>query len=207
MLEYSRIPVACHHIRSKCLIEFPRFLCKLGRICKYSSKVNRPKGLVAPWKVWWHNTIKCSSPYLPSSLTAIVCMCVLHMRVHVPTYEYMCSCTQMCMGCVYTCMWYVCMYVDQRFLGSSPSYFLRLGLSLNLELTELAGVFSWELQEPPVSTSPCWDCKCAPLCRLLCRCRYLNSGSSCCTASALPAEPSHWYPSLLLLFGIWFHVT
>lgn len=163
MLEYSRVSVAWQHIRSKCLIAFPRLLCKLERIYKYSSKVNRPNRLVAHWKsddtTPW-NAVPLTCHQVWQLLCACVyCTCVCNV------YEYMCSCTQMCMGCVYTCMWCVCMYVDQRLFDSPPSYFLRLSLSLSLELTELAGVFSQELQEPPVSTSPCWDCKCASLYR------------------------------------------
>lgn len=42
--------------------------------------------------------------------------------------------------CVFMCI-HIYMHLGRRFLSSSPSYLLRLGLSWSLELTELARVF------------------------------------------------------------------
>lgn len=108
-VEQARVPVSVYqHITSKCLIEFPRLLCK-ERIYTYSSKVNRPNWFVAHWEVWWHHTMECSSSYLPSSKMTTIWQLLLCVCVYC---TYVCMFLQMstCVA-VHRCVWVVCIPV------------------------------------------------------------------------------------------------
>lgn len=124
---HARVPVVCQHLISS--IKCPRF-------SKCFSKVTQTdrKGLLLIERsedtLWYAVLITCHQARWPQS-DSLFC-------VHASTCEHMyhmCVYMHFCEVCVH-----VCVPESQKFLNSSPSYFQRLNLSVNLELTELARV-------------------------------------------------------------------
>lgn len=130
---HARILVEWQHLVS--LIKCPRFLCKLDRIHKCFSKVMQTnvKGLLHIERsdetiIWCAVLIPCHQARGPQS-DGLFCVHALYVYVHICAYALMCSiCGQ------------VCMHATQNILNCSLSYFVRLNLSVSLELTELARV-------------------------------------------------------------------